>query len=165
MTRVLPPPPGLANQCSQDYLMTLMRFSSRKPPPESVMVCSFCEKNGEDPSFYGSHKLKDENNEICCPVIKKYTCPNCGVKGKHTASYCPFSQKQTKSPPVKHTPKRTSPPKATLRPRNTSPTDKQLTLRERYLRVLPILEQIELRIAVELRSMQLEQDLKRVCIQ
>lgn len=40
-----------------------------------------------------SHKLKDENNNIECPVLKQFTCPKCGEVGKHTVSYCPMGKK------------------------------------------------------------------------
>lgn len=51
--------------------------------------CPFCKKNGEVESFWRSHSLRDENNEVVCPVLKKYTCPICDKTGHHTASYCP----------------------------------------------------------------------------
>lgn len=50
--------------------------------------CAFCKKNGETPTYYTSHKLKDENDNITCPVLLEYTCPKCNIKGSHTASYC-----------------------------------------------------------------------------
>lgn len=53
------------------------------------MLCSFCRKNGETPTYYKSHNLKNENNQVTCPVLKEFICPLCKVKGKHTVSYCP----------------------------------------------------------------------------
>lgn len=53
------------------------------------MCCSFCRSNGEDPSIYESHKLKDENGKVTCPVLMNYQCPTCQAIGEHTRSYCP----------------------------------------------------------------------------
>lgn len=58
--------------------------------------CPLCKKNGEIESFWRGHGLRDENNEIVCPVLKVYTCPICGKTGHHTASYCPLSGKKKK---------------------------------------------------------------------
>lgn len=58
------------------------------------MHCVFCKKNGEVEEFYRSHKLKDENDQVICPVLRKYTCPTCQVTGQHTASYCPIKTKK-----------------------------------------------------------------------
>lgn len=57
--------------------------------------CGFCKKNGEIESFWQSHGLRDENDLITCPVLKKYQCPCCGEVGKHTASYCPQASPAT----------------------------------------------------------------------
>lgn len=57
--------------------------------PNGEIYCAFCKKNGELEAFYRTHKLKDENDLITCPVLKQYECPKCGVVGQHTASYCP----------------------------------------------------------------------------
>lgn len=53
-----------------------------------MVFCSFCKKNGECEEFYNSHKLKDENGMVTCPILKKYTCPRCKKVGEHTVSYC-----------------------------------------------------------------------------
>lgn len=54
--------------------------------------CTFCRNNGEIPEFYRSHKLKDENCRVTCPVLKLYTCPKCQKVGRHTVSYCPLNR-------------------------------------------------------------------------
>lgn len=69
-------------------------YTESKLIKASKVHCSFCKKNGEDAAFYNNHKLRDENNKICCPILKAYTCPNCHVTGNHTASYCPLKRKQ-----------------------------------------------------------------------
>lgn len=54
--------------------------------------CGFCKTNGEPAEFYKSHKLRDRDNKITCPVLSHYTCPICKVVGRHTASYCPKNE-------------------------------------------------------------------------
>lgn len=66
-----------------------------KPGLEVVaapVMCPFCKKNGEMPEFYTTHKLKDCWGRVICPVLRAYTCPNCGVSGDnaHTVNYCPY---------------------------------------------------------------------------
>lgn len=56
------------------------------------MMCSFCRKNGEQAEYYTSHRLKDENNQVTCPVLKEFVCPLCQVKGEHTVGYCPLKK-------------------------------------------------------------------------
>ena len=54
-------------------------------------VCVFCKNNGELPSVYNSHVLKDADGKVTCPILRKYICPLCGTHGDtaHTISYCP----------------------------------------------------------------------------
>jgi len=70
------------------------------PPPMALLtqlttnrrrkMCSFCKSNGESASVYTSHQLRDEQNDIECPVLMAYVCPKCGATGKfaHTIKYC-----------------------------------------------------------------------------
>lgn len=67
---------------------------------QQALYCVFCKKNGELARYYTTHKLRDENGLVCCPVLKKYTCPKCNVTGDHTASYCTLA----KSSPRNRTP-------------------------------------------------------------
>lgn len=105
--------------------------ASGKPDKSPAMLCTFCKKNGEDPAFYHNHKLRDENEQICCPVLKAYKCPHCNVTGRHTASYCPRKQQSEThkqvTPPTTRRPARrsssqsqssTSSPRSALRTKN-----------------------------------------------
>ena len=67
------------------------RFKSGTRGATAVM-CPFCKRNGETPEFYTTHKLKDCWGRVICPVLRAYTCPNCGISGDnaHTLSYCPY---------------------------------------------------------------------------
>ncbi|KAM9332631.1 nanos homolog 2-like [Pholidichthys leucotaenia] len=58
-----------------------------------VDYCRFCKQNGESSRVYGSHRLKSDQGKVCCPVLRKYTCPVCGATGDsaHTRRYCPVT--------------------------------------------------------------------------
>ena len=58
----------------------------------TAVMCPFCKRNGETPEFYTTHKLKDCWGRVICPVLRAYTCPNCGISGDnaHTLNYCPY---------------------------------------------------------------------------
>ncbi|XP_011159747.3 nanos homolog 3-like [Solenopsis invicta] len=64
------------------------RKKNKKPLPTE---CVFCKNNGEKESYYKKHLLKDVDGRILCPVLRAYTCPNCGASGDlaHTDKYCP----------------------------------------------------------------------------
>jgi len=66
------------------------RFSNSKVMEES-RYCGFCKNNGECEDVYMSHKLKDQEGNVSCPVLRDYKCPICGVSGDkaHTLKYCP----------------------------------------------------------------------------
>ncbi|XP_013398541.1 nanos homolog 2 [Lingula anatina] len=54
-------------------------------------VCVFCRNNNEPKSWFTSHRLKDDQGHVVCPVLSAYTCPYCGATGSkaHTKKYCP----------------------------------------------------------------------------
>lgn len=54
--------------------------------------CGLCEKNGEPPSIYSNHVLKDQRGIVVCPILRKLACSLCGYPGgdySHTERYCP----------------------------------------------------------------------------
>ncbi|XP_063149078.1 nanos homolog 3 [Candoia aspera] len=57
--------------------------------------CSFCKQNGESRYIYASHRLKDEAGRVQCPILRKYTCPQCGASEDfaHTRKFCPLTKK------------------------------------------------------------------------
>lgn len=68
------------NQVAVEYMSQKQRKSKKKMKPVKN-VCVFCKNNNEQPQVYQSHVLKDSEGRITCPILRKYTCPICGVKG------------------------------------------------------------------------------------
>jgi hypothetical protein len=86
--------------------LTVTKREERETTPAPVnpasrlpsMRCSFCENNGECPSVYMSHPLKDSLGKVVCPILRLYKCPKCGESGDyaHTNKYCPETQRKQK---------------------------------------------------------------------
>ncbi|XP_073479743.1 nanos homolog 3 [Aquarana catesbeiana] len=57
--------------------------------------CTFCKHNGEHWRVYNAHNLRDRDGNILCPVLRSYTCPQCGASGDkaHTRRFCPMTKK------------------------------------------------------------------------
>lgn len=70
--------------------------------PAAPPGCAFCRKNGESEMWYLSHQLKDHNNRISCPILKKFKCPLCQVVGQHTVRYCPLNANRDAHDSAKH---------------------------------------------------------------
>uniref|UniRef100_A0A336MQ21 CSON003446 protein n=1 Tax=Culicoides sonorensis TaxID=179676 RepID=A0A336MQ21_CULSO len=66
----------------EDSLKQMKRRRSKAEVEQVEMNCSFCRNNGRDETYYKNH------TKTSCPILLKYKCPNCGVKG-HTRRYCP----------------------------------------------------------------------------
>ena len=64
--------------------------------PNKKNICVFCKTNGEQEGIYSSHILKDKTGRVVCPILRAYTCPNCGAHGDvaHTLKYCPLTMVQ-----------------------------------------------------------------------
>ncbi|NXC92287.1 NANO3 protein, partial [Cercotrichas coryphoeus] len=60
-------------------------------PRAGLAPCSFCQRNGEAPSMYESHSLRDAHGCLQCPVLRRYVCPQCGATQDraHTRRFCP----------------------------------------------------------------------------
>uniref|UniRef100_A0A182P0Z7 Nanos-type domain-containing protein n=1 Tax=Anopheles epiroticus TaxID=199890 RepID=A0A182P0Z7_9DIPT len=54
--------------------------------------CVFCLNNGADKEVYESHRCKDADGNVTCPVLQKFVCIRCKATGAnaHTAKYCPL---------------------------------------------------------------------------
>lgn len=80
-------PVETGNRVLRDYTSSKQRKSKKRPKT----VCVFCKNNNEAAAVYQSHSLKDNEGRVTCPILRKYTCPICGVSGDnaHTIRYCP----------------------------------------------------------------------------
>ncbi|KAM5171798.1 nanos homolog 3 [Mantella aurantiaca] len=83
-------------------------------PPKKIpdrFHCTFCKHNGEHSRVYTGHNLRDRHGTVLCPVLRSYTCPQCGATGDkaHTKRFCPMTQKNYTS--VYRTAASTKPPK------------------------------------------------------
>lgn len=95
--------------------------------------CVLCKRNGETELVYRNHKLRDENNQVVCPVLKQFTCPHCQARGDHTSGYCPFNpaRKSPATPRVgsnnrkeSKTTKQTAQPARAQRPQKDHPSSR-----------------------------------------
>ncbi|XP_033757476.1 uncharacterized protein LOC117339873 [Pecten maximus] len=87
---------------SNPIVLQVLAFKEKKKAArraKAKKVCVFCKNNGETSSVYTSHVLKDNEGKVSCPILRKYTCPLCGVNGDgaHTIKYCPKNE-ETESP-------------------------------------------------------------------
>ncbi|XP_060072950.1 uncharacterized protein LOC132552778 [Ylistrum balloti] len=89
---------------SNPIVLQVLAFKEKKKAArraKAKKVCVFCKNNGETSSVYTSHVLKDTEGKVSCPILRKYTCPLCGVNGDgaHTIKYCPKNEETDNSTP------------------------------------------------------------------
>nr|BAD88623.1 nanos-related protein [Dugesia japonica] len=80
-------------------LLHKVRTSNQIRKESHIELCVFCRNNNEPFEMYVSHKVKDLNGKVTCPVLRNYTCPLCNSTGDfaHTIKYCPISSNSSKS--------------------------------------------------------------------
>ncbi|KAF6773470.1 hypothetical protein AHF37_06973 [Paragonimus kellicotti] len=74
----------------------LRRFRTvvRRKKEEGLDLCAFCRNNGEPFAVYITHKVRDANGRVTCPVLRLLSCPLCKSTGDlaHTIKYCPYKK-------------------------------------------------------------------------
>ncbi|XP_042875553.1 uncharacterized protein LOC122255497 isoform X2 [Penaeus japonicus] len=75
---------------------------SLKKKMSGTKFCGFCKSNGAMAKNFLSHPLRNDYGKLVCPVLRSYTCPNCGATGDtaHTSSYCPSKRQPHNSLPL-----------------------------------------------------------------
>lgn len=74
-----------------------IRKESVKRPQKKVnnrRYCGFCKTNGETPSVFYSHEIRDPiTGKTVCPTLRRHTCEICCATGDdaHTRSHCPMA--------------------------------------------------------------------------
>ena len=86
-------PPMTMEQLQRLVIPSRRRTASPALMSKKEIYCAFCKNNGEASFIFTSHKLKDDNDRILCPILREYECPNCHASGDHahTLKYCPLS--------------------------------------------------------------------------
>ena len=68
----------------------LARHAVRRRVP---VQCNYCRKSQQPPSCYLTHRTRDGNGIVVCPVLRLVQCALCGASGDfaHTTTYCPYN--------------------------------------------------------------------------
>ncbi|KAL7057588.1 hypothetical protein AAHC03_016625 [Spirometra sp. Aus1] len=69
-------------------------------------ICVFCRNNHETFEIYSSHRVKDRDGRVICPILRNIVCPICSATGDtaHTVRFCPQTaiQKRSTALPLTH---------------------------------------------------------------
>ena len=68
----------------------LARHAVRRRVP---VQCNYCRKMQQPPSCYLTHRTRDGNGLVVCPLLRLVRCALCGASGDfaHTTTYCPYN--------------------------------------------------------------------------
>uniref|UniRef100_A0A2A4K9K4 Nanos-type domain-containing protein n=1 Tax=Heliothis virescens TaxID=7102 RepID=A0A2A4K9K4_HELVI len=82
--------------------------SSRHQEIKPSKMCTFCRKNGETPSVYMTHNVRENvgnKNIVSCPILRSHVCSTCGAFGDnaHTITYCPVLRSNNNGRPLQST--------------------------------------------------------------
>nr|XP_049707734.1 uncharacterized protein LOC110377987 [Helicoverpa armigera] len=82
--------------------------SSRDQEMIKPKMCTFCRKNGETPTVYMTHNVRenvDNKNIVSCPILRSHVCSICGAFGDnaHTITYCPVLRSNNNGRPLQST--------------------------------------------------------------
>lgn len=86
----------LEQQQQQQLLVAQMlrdamaRHAARSRRP---VQCNYCRKMQQPASLYQTHRTRDGNGLVVCPVLRLVQCALCGASGDfaHTSTYCPYN--------------------------------------------------------------------------
>ncbi|VDL94020.1 unnamed protein product [Schistocephalus solidus] len=80
---------GLLNQLL--YFLRRIVKEIRRLDETTQAICVFCRNNHETFEIYSSHRVKDRDGRVICPILRNIICPLCSATGDaaHTVRFCP----------------------------------------------------------------------------
>lgn len=70
------------------------RWGFAVAPVASLGYCTYCMSNRKAPKIYGSHKIRNHDGVVTCPLLRARSCTLCHSRGgdqAHTRNHCPNS--------------------------------------------------------------------------
>lgn len=83
-----------SNRIPPSKKISLQFIAPDTPFLPNNQACVFCRNNGEEETVYRTHLVKDDIGDVICPILFRYTCPNCKATGTkaHTVGRCPLGK-------------------------------------------------------------------------